>query len=192
MGDTIYIEVDHDDLKRLYKALDKSTSGLQRSLRNAINRTETAALKQIKAGRSQGYTIKASRFNSDITKQTASVAHLDATIKAEGRTHTLKYFKTTAPKSGGKTDIVRTGLKKLVNDAGNKAFMGAGGAIDGLMAQRTGASRYPLRVLASVSTPKMVEQIFKGERGGQGEMQITVQERLHTEIMAEIAKTKPI
>lgn len=188
----IYIEVDHDDLKKLYAALDKSQTKMQSALRNAINRTATAALKDIKAGRSKGYTIKASRFNSEITKQTASTAHLDATIKAEGRVHTLKNFKTSAPKSGGKADIVKTGLKKLESSTGGKAFMGTGGAINGLMAQRTTSARYPLKVLLSVSTPKMMEQIFTGERGGQGNMQLTVQARLHDEIMAEIKKVKAI
>ena len=56
------------------------------------------------------------------------------------------------------------------------------------MAQRKGKERYPIKVLYGNSVPKMIEQIYKGERGGQGDMKDKIQKRLHDEIQAEIAK----
>lgn len=188
MTDGIYIEVDQDDLRRVMGKLRNMEKAASR-LRNAINRTATQAMKMIRAGRSQGYTINAGRFNKDIKVQRASAAHLDATIKASGKPPTLSgSFKTSFPKAGGKADITKSGLKKLVLSTGGSAFIPSGGKAAGLMAQRRGRERFPIKVLYGNSVPKMVEKIWKGERGGQGNMEGKVRDRLHDEIMAELAK----
>ena len=184
----IYVEVDQADLHRVMSKL-KDMEKAPRHLRNAINRTATQAMKMIKAGRSQGYTIKAGRFNSDIKVQRASAAHLDTTIKSRGKPPTLSgSFKTSYPKAGVKADITKSGLKRLVTTTGGAAFIPSGGQASGLMAQRRGKERFPIKVLYGNSVPKMVEMIWKGERGGQGDMEDKVKKRLHEEMMAEIAK----
>lgn len=188
MRETFYIEVDKADLKYVTKKLQNAEKNAPRVLRNAINRTATAAMQMIRQGRSQGYTIAAGRFNSDIKIQRANASHLDATIKSSGRTHTLKNFKMSMPKSGGKADITKSGLKKLKGSRGGAAFVPSSGAAAGLMVQRRGKSRFPLKVFSANSTPKMVEQIYKGERGGQGDMEEKIRKRLHEEIQKEIAK----
>jgi hypothetical protein len=185
----IEVEVDQQDLKKVLNKL-KDMEKAPRHLRNAINRTATVAMRMIKQGRSQGYTIKTSRFNQDLGKiQKATPEHLDATIKAKGKPPTLtKSFKTSMPKAGGKADITKSGLKRLVTATGGAAFIPSGGKAEGLMAQRRGSSRFPLRVLYGNSVPKMVEQIYQGKRGGQGDMEDVIRKRLHEEMMAEIAK----
>lgn len=188
MGESIYIEVDKADLRYVTKKLQDAEKNAPRVLRNAINRTATAAMQMIRQGRSQGYTISAGRFNSQIKVQRANASHLDATIKASGRTHTLKNFKTSMPKSGGKADITKSGLKKLESARGGSAFVPSSGKAAGLMVQRKGKARFPLKVFTTNSTPKMVEQIYKGERGGQGDMEGKIRKRLHEEIEKEIAK----
>jgi len=188
MGQSFYIEVDKADLKYVMKKLQNAEKNAPRVLRNAINRTATAAMQMIKKGRSQGYTIAAGRFNSQIKVQRANASHLDATIKSSGRPHTLKNFKTSTPKSGGKADITKSGLKKLSGSRGGAAFVPTSGRAAGLMVQRRGKSRFPLKVFSANSTPKMVEQIYKGERGGQGDMEEKIKRRLHEEIEKEIAK----
>ena len=184
----IHVEVDRADLQRVLSGLtnlEKAPS----HLRNAINRTATQAMKMIRAGRSQGYTIKAGRFNQNIKVQRATAAHLDATIKSQGKPPTLSgSFKTSYPKSGGKADITKSGLKRLVVSTGGAAFIPSGGRAAGLMAQRKGSKRFPIKVLSGNSVPKMVEMIWKGERGGQGDMGEKVKRRLHDEMMAEIAR----
>ena len=188
MSTGIYVEVDQADLHRVMSKL-KDMEKAPRHLRNAINRTATQAMKMIRSGRSKGYTINAGRFNSDIKVQRASAAHLDATIKSHGKPPTLSgSFKTSYPKAGGKADITKTGLKKLVVSTGGAAFIPSGGNAAGLMAQRKGKERFPIKVLYGNSVPKMVEMIWKGERGGQGNMEEKVKKRLHEEMMAEIAK----
>ena len=184
----IYIEVDQADLKRVTKKL-KDMEKAPRHLRNAINRTVTEAMRRIKAGRTQGYTIKSGRFNQDIKTQRATASHLDATIKASGRPPTLKNnFKTSAPKKGAKADVTKTGLKSLRTDGGGAAFILKDGRAAGLIAQRTSKARFPLRVLYGNSVPKMVEKIWEGERGGQGDLTEAIRQRLMEEISAEIAK----
>jgi len=183
----IYIEVDQKDLHRVMSKL-KDMEKAPRHLRNAINRTATVAMKMIKQGRSQGYTVKVGRFNSDIKKFSATPTNLQATIRSKGKPPTLQSFKTSYPKAGGKADITKSGLKKLVTDSGGAAFIPSGGQAAGLMAQRKGKERHPIRVLYGNSVPKMVEQIYQGKRGGQGDMEDKVKKRLHDEIQAEIAK----
>ena len=184
----MYIEVDQADLKYINSKLSSAKTNANKVLRNAINRTATVALKQIKAGRTKGYTISASRFNGEIKVQRANATHLDATITAKGSTHTLMHFRTTFPKKGGKANVAKEGLKKLVSSKGGAAFIPTAGQLSGIMAQRQSSSQYPLKAFQAPSTPKMVEQIWTGEHGGQTNLPNTVQERLHTEIMAEIAK----
>ena len=183
----MYIEVDQVDLARINRAFGRAGKAPQR-LKNAINRTATQAKKMLVAGRSAGYTVKAARFNQDIKLYRASAARLDATIKSKGRPPTIKSFKTSAPKSGGKADIVKTGLKQIAARGGGKAFIGPGGKVSGLMVKRESKSRYPLKILHGPSVPKMVEKIYKGERGGQGNMEPKIRERLHKEITAELEK----
>lgn len=188
MRQSFYVEVDKVDLRYVTKKLQDAEKNAPRVLRNAINRTATSTMKIIRLGRSKGYTLAAKRFNSQIKVQRANAAHLDAVIKSSGKTHTLKNFKTSAPKRGGKADITKTGLKKLVSKKGGAAFIPSAGKAAGLMVQRRGKERFPLKVFSANSTPKMVEQIYKGERGGQGDMEEKVRKRLHEEMQKEIAK----
>ena len=97
-------------------------------------------------------------------------------------------FKTSAPKKGAKADVTKTGLKSLRTDGGGAAFILKGGRAAGLIAQRTSKARFPLRVLYGNSVPKMVEKIWEGERGGQGDLTEAIRQRLMEEISAEIAK----
>lgn len=187
MGSGVYIEVDQADLRLVMKKL-KDMEKAPRHLRNAINRTATQAVKMIKAGRSQGYTINAGRFNRDIKVQRATASHLDATIKSQGRPPTLQSFETSMPKTGGEADITKSGLKKLVTSGGGAAFVPKGGSAAGLMAQRKGPERFPIRVLYGNSVPKMVEKIWEGERGDQRNMEESVAKHLHEEMMKEIEK----
>ena len=127
---------------------------------------------------------KAPRHLKNAINRTATVA----TIRAKGKPPTLQSFKTKFPKAGGKADITKSGLKRLVTATGGAAFVPSGGKAAGLMAQRRGKERHPIKVLYGNSVPKMVEQIYKGERGGQGDMEKVIKKRLHDEIQAEIAK----
>lgn len=182
------IQIDKADLRMLESKLRNMEKDTPRHLRNAINRTVTQAVRQIKEGRGNSYTIKARRFNSAITVKRATASHLDASIRSAERPPTIINFKHSMPKSGGKADITKTGLKPLRTGSGGAAFIPDGGKLSGFMVQRKSRERFPLRMFYGPSVPKMIEKIWEGERGGQGNLQESVQERLHKEIQAEIAK----
>lgn len=183
-----YIEVDKEDLKYINKKFQFAQNNTTRVLRNAINQTATVAMRTIKRGRAAGYTINAPAFNSEVEIQRANAAHLDATIKSHGKTRTIQQFKLKSTGNGHKADVTKTGLKKLVNAAGANTFVGTGGKTKGLIVQRETKNPYPLRVIVSNSVPKMVEQIYKGERGGQGDMQEKIQQTLHDKIREQVEK----
>ena len=182
------IQIDKADMDKVMSKLRSAGKNTPKHLKNAINRTVSQAVKQIKDGRKNAYTIKARRFNDAITVQKATPNHLDATIRSAQRPPTLINFKHSMPKSGGKADITKTGLKSLRTGSGGAAFIPKGGQLSGFMVQRKGRERYPLRMLYGPSVPKMIEKIWEGVRGGQGNLQESVHERLHEEILAEIAK----
>lgn len=182
------IQIDKADMDKVMSKLRSAKKDTPKHLRNAINRTVSQAVKRIKSGRGNSYTIKAGRFSKAITVQRATVSHLDAMIKSQDRPPTIINFKHSMPKSGGKADITKTGLKSLRTGSGGAAFIPKGGQLSGFMVQRKGRKRYPLRMLYGPSVPKMIEKIWEGVRGGQGNLQESVHERLHEEILAEIAK----
>lgn len=186
---SFYIEVNKADVAYVQKKLIDAEKKVPRVLRSAINQTATLTLKKIKAGRTAGYTIAASKFNKEIQTQRANLGHLDATIKSQGRPRTAKEFKHSKPKAGVKLDITKTGLKSLVNSAGAHAFIiGPGGKIAGLIAQRDGKAKLPIKILHSNSVPMMVGKIYEGERGGQGNMQPFIEKTLHEKVMEQVEK----
>ena len=181
------IEADQGDIRKVLANLDKIEKAPSK-LKNAINRTATQANKMLRAGRTQGYTIKAGRFNSEIKVQRANLSHLDATIIAAGRPPLIREFKTSVPKAGAKADITKSGLKSLRKNGAGSAFLLGDGSASGLIAQRRTSERTPLKVLHGNSVPKMVEKIYEGERGGQSNMENRIKSRLHDEMQKEIAK----
>lgn len=187
---SIQVEVDKADMRALQFKMRNMMEKTPSRLKNAINRTGTQAVKMLVSGTKGGYTYKKS-IRKDLHIQKANPSHLDYTITASGKPHTLsKSFKTSKPKSGGKADVTRSGLKRLVTATGGAAFVPSAGKAEGLMAQRKGRSRFPIKVLYGNSVPKMVEKIYHGERGGQGDMEPEIQKILHAEIKKEIAKIK--
>ena len=177
----IYVEVNQADLKLVMKKLGDMEKA-PKHLRNAINRTATKAKKMLSDGARQAYTVKSGKFNQDIKIQRATAAHLDATLKASGRPRTVMSFKHSMPKSGGKVDIVKSGLKPLRTSEGGAAFI-----FNGLMAQRRTRERGPIRVAIGNSVPKMIEKVWQGERGAR-DIQRTVSRQLHDEMLKEIKK----
>ena len=179
----IYVEADQEDIRRVLAHLDDLNKS-PRYLKNAINRTTTQAMKMIRAGRSQGYTIKAARFNSDITVQRANYSYLNAIIRAAGRPPTIGSYKQKfLKKQGGKAEVVHEGYKP-VGHAGRRSFK----LPNGLMAIRESEKRTPLEVIHGPSVPSALKMIYQGERGGQGNMESKIRQRLHEEMEKEIAK----
>ena len=85
--------------------------------------------------------------------------------------------------SAAAADIVKGGLKEIVGGMGIKAFKA-----NGLIMQRRGKERLPVKVLHSNSVPKMIEKVYEGERGVEGALREPINEALHAHISEQIAK----
>lgn len=179
----ISYEVSKTDLKYVQGKLKGIEEKAPRVLKNAINHTAKQARKTLAAGVQGAYTVKSGGFNSRMKIQNATAGRLYAVVRSEGRTLTIKRFHTTTPASGARADIVKTGLKQILGPKKIKAFKRKG-----LIMQRETAKRYPVKVLRSVSVPKMLEKVYKGERGMKGALSPVIEKTLHDEISAEIAK----
>lgn len=179
----ITYEVSKADLEYVQSKLKGMEEKAPRVFKNAINHTAKQARKKLAAGAQGAYTVKSGGFNSRMKIQNATVGNLQAVIRSIGKTLTITRFHTTAPASGARADIVKTGLKQILGKLKIKAFKRKG-----LIMQRKTDKRYPVQVLRSVSVPKMLEKVYKGERGIEGELAPVIERTLHDEIEAEVAK----
>lgn len=196
-GVTIRVEVDPVDLKRAMKGLGGMESKAPRMFRNAVNRTATQTMKQIRKGRG-GYVVKAKAFNAATEVKRANAERMTATIKSRDKPHSLgdgNYYKVSASKKHGLRAKVRKGaLKQLTTSDGRKAFYagvqtGHAGVTHWDVFQRKGEERLPIKKLAGPGVSKMVKAIFKGDHGEE-RLDPFIQKTLHEEIATEIAKIK--
>ena len=160
----ITYEVNRAELELVEKKLGDMKSKAPQVFKNAVNKTARQARKRIAQSAKGAYTVKQVGFNSHMKIKNASTGNLTASVDADGKPLTLVRFKNRAgrPKKGGAAaaaDIVNGGLKQLVSSQGGKAFKR-----NGLVMQREGKDRLPVKVFHSNSVPKMVEKVYQGER----------------------------
>ncbi len=179
----ITYEVNQADLNYVRKRLDQIGSKGPTVIKNALNKTAKEARKKLASGAQSAYTVKSGGFNSRMKIKNATVSSLEAEITSQDRPLTLIRFRYTAPKGGGRADITNSGYKALTSSKGGKAVKRKG-----LMMHRTAARRLPVKVLRSNSVPKMLEKVYEGDRGIEGELQPVIAKSLHDEIRAQIAK----
>lgn len=199
MRQSFYIEVDKADLKYVMKKLQNADKNAPRVIRNAINRTATQTMKMFRQGRSQGYVIKAGAFNKKAKIQRANASHLDATITFKDGAHGIlkgkseRYYKVSG--KGSKGAVYKGGMKEF-GVSGSKAFLATmKSGHEGIFQRKKGSKHkspdgheLPIREVVGPGVAKMALKIYKGERGGQGDMEEKVKKRLHEEIEKEIAK----
>ncbi len=179
----IIYEISREDLRYVQRRLKRIETEAPKAFKNAINHTAKEARKKLAAGAQGAYTVKNGGFNSRMRIQNATNTKLYAVIRSKDKPLTITRFHATAPKSGGKADIVKSGLKELIGPKQIKAFKRGG-----LIMQRKSADRYPVKVLRSVSVPKMLEKVYEGERGIEGALGPEIQRTLHDEIRKEVRK----
>ena len=179
----ISYEISREDLRYVQRRLKRIETEAPKAFKNAINHTAKEARKKLAAGAQGAYTVKNGGFNSRMRIHNATNTKLYAVIRSKDKPLTITRFHATAPKSGGKADIVKSGLKELIGPKQIKAFKRGG-----LIMQRKSADRYPVKVLRSVSVPKMLEKVYEGERGIEGALGPEIQRTLHDEIRKEVRK----
>lgn len=149
----ITYEFDPISLGKVEKKLGNLKSQAPKALKNAINMTARKTRTELKNTVKKEYTVKARDLSSGMTLSSASVGNLEATIYIRGKPLHITHFKATTPKSGAKTQIVKSGaLKAIVGPRKIKAFRG----VNGLIWQRVGRERFPIKPLSSNSVPVMV------------------------------------
>lgn len=79
-------------------------------------------------------------------------------------------------------------LKKLSRGDKDEGKVAKAFKRKGLIMQRETGERYPVKVLRSVSVPKMMEKVYKGERGVRGALDPVIQNTLHDEVRTEVEK----
>lgn len=184
----IVYEVNRAELDYVEKKLGSMKSKAPQVFKNAVNKTARQARKRIAQSAKGAYTVKQGGFNNHMKIRAASTGNLTASIDADGKPLTIIRFKnrTGRPQKGGAAaaaDITNGGLKQLVSSKGGKAFKRSG-----LVMQRKGKERLPVKVFHSNSVPKMIEKVYEGERGMAGALRKPIQSDLRKNIEAEVKK----
>lgn len=180
-------EVDQADIRYLEEKLKGTEKNAKGSLMNAINRAATQARKRMVEGAQEAYTVqKPSDISSRVKTQRANRGNLSAYVRARSRPFPIPKFRHRVSKGGVRTEIIRgRGLSDFIGPKGRRAWKSKNKEI---VLQREGKERTPYKLLFSVSVPQMIEKVYKGERGTQGNLEPVIRRTLHDEIAAEIAK----
>ena len=191
MSELIKIEVNESDIKWAQKKLKGMETKAPRVLKNAINHTAKQARKSLMQGAQGRYAVKNAGFNSRIKIYNATNTNLSASVYARDRTLTLPRFHTTSPKSGVKSEVLKgSGLKEVISRKNGeiRAFRAKGGKAAGLIVQRRTEAKYPLKVLRSISVPKMLEIVYLGWGGISEALEPEIKRTFRDEVKKEIAK----
>lgn len=191
MSELIKIEVNESDIKWAQKKLKGMETKAPRVLKNAINHTAKQARKSLMQGAQGRYAVKNAGFNSRIKIYNATNTNLSASVYARDRTLTLPRFHTTSPKSGVKSEVLKgSGLKEVISRKNGeiRAFRAKGGKAAGLVVQRRTEAKYPLKVLRSISVPKMLEIVYLGRGGISEALEPEIKRTFRDEVKKEIAK----
>lgn len=163
----IKIEINQRELNRIDQKLAKIGKKTPVVVSRALNKTAVSARVRLKNRAQAAYTVKSGKFNKYMEIRKANTGSLCAEIRSQGSPLNLTNFKATTPKSGAKAQIVAGGgLKVLIYSAGSspiKAFRGP----NGLIFQRRGKKRKPIKKLFSNSIPVMIgseERVYGVEK----------------------------
>lgn len=146
---TITVTVDKAAVeKKLGNLASKSRTVIARGL----NKTAKSARKRLAEKAQETYTAKKVHFNSHMKLKSATAGNLVAELDANGKPLSITGFSHRAPKrEGGKAQILAAGSMKAITMSGIKSFKR-----NGLMMQRRGKARLPVKVLKSNSVPVML------------------------------------
>lgn len=176
----ITVEVDKADLRMVYNALGKIGNDAPKVICRGINKTASSSKTQLSERARAVYTVKSGKFKSNMNIQKATYSRLEAEVQAKGRPLSITSFKTTAPKSGAKANIVKGNGLKALNMGGIKAFKGQG-RLNGQIYQRRSKSRFPIKKLSSNSVPIMI-----GNEKVYDQLEPKIKQMLYKNIEAQI------
>ena len=175
---TIRVTIDDAKVKKKLGDLkDKSP----RVAAKALNKTAKDARTKLAERAREAYTVKVGGFNSSMRIKSATAGNLDAIIRSSGSPLNLTSFSYRARKgSAAAAQVVKGSGFKALDKSGIKAWKG----MNGLIWQRKGAARLPVKVLRSNSIPVMIGS----EKHVYGIVKPNIQSDLNKNIEAEIRK----
>ena len=176
----IVVEVNKEDLRRVQTALGKIGKDAPKVICRAINKTASKSKTSLTEKARSVYTVKSGKFKSNMNIKRATYSRLEAEVLAHGKPLSITSFKTTAPKSGAKANIVKGNGLKVLDLGGIKAFKGRG-KLNGQIYQRRGKSRFPIKKLSSNSVPIMI-----GNEKVYGQIKPQIESDLQKNIEAQI------
>lgn len=176
----IAVEVDKEDLRKVQTALGKVGKDAPKVICRAINKTASKSKASLAEKARSVYTVKSGKFKSNMNIKKATYSRLEAEVLAHGKPLSITAFKTTAPKSGAKANIVKGNGLKVLDLGGIKAFKSKG-KLNGQIYQRRGKSRFPIKKLSSNSVPIMI-----GNEKVYGQIKPQIESDLQKNIEAQI------
>ena len=175
---TIRVTIDDEKVKKKLGDLkDKSP----RVAAKALNKTAKDARKKLAEKAQEAYTVKKKGFYGEMKIKSATAGNLDAIIRSSGSPISLSDFSVRARKgAAAAAQVVKGSGFKPLDKSGIKAWKG----MNGLIWQRKGAPRLPVKVLRSNSVPVMIGS----EKHVYGIIKPDIQSDLNRNIEAEIKK----
>ncbi len=159
----IEVTVDEAMLKAIEAKLKDLKAKAPRALKNAINATARNAKTDLASKAQQTYTVKTSKFKSNIKQRSATTARLEATLTIAGQPNSASSFeyRVNSKRYAARMRVLKA--KSLQQVYSQRGQAGGGGAFAVTfssghkdVAQRRGTARLPIKTLYGPSDPIMV------------------------------------
>lgn len=184
----INLKIDDSELKKTIKQLSGVPKEIPRAAASAINRTLTFTRKRVNQEVRKTYNIKSGDITKTLEIHKANASNLSASIISKGGRLTLGRFGRSVGswKKGKKikVKVKKTGIK--VVNTNPKAFI-AGLTGNSHIVKRVGKSKYPIKVLHTLSVPQMISNENVSEKVQQ-EASEKLQERIEHEVEYRLSK----
>lgn len=184
----INLKIDDSELKKAVSKLSNVPKEIPKATAAAINRTLTFTRKRVNQEVRKTYNVKSSDITKTLEIHKANSSNLTAYIISKGGRLTLGRFarNTGSWKKGKpvKVKVKKSGIK-TVNTSPRAFISGLTG--NNHIVKRTGASRYPIKVLHTLSIPQMISNDNVSERV-QEESSQKLQERINHEVEYRLSR----
>ncbi|WP_252225423.1 MULTISPECIES: phage tail protein [unclassified Clostridium] len=153
----VSIKIDSKQMKKTLNKLSTFPKEINKASSAAINRTLTFSNKKLKQEVKKTYNIKAGEIQSTIKIKKSNPSKLSGEIISDGNRLTLGRFSRSAGnwKKGKKIKVkVKKSGTKPINTT-PKAFIANLNGNNHIV-KREGKSRYPIKVLKTLSIPQMI------------------------------------
>lgn len=191
----IVVEIDQASLKQVQARLGIMRDKAPMVIAAALNDTARSGRTKLSQGVRTGYVVKSGASKANMKIRRATYGHLEASITAQGSPIKLEKFKVTAPWSGAKGQVLKSGgLKAIVNQHGNKAFAAGmtrghpGKVHNGIYQRKEEKGRLPIKSFYGPSSAKMVEKTYDGEGGAGKAMKPEIEKDLQKNINRQIRR----